>query len=127
MERLPYAGVHLIGFAAVTSVHITILSSPVKHASVTDAVPPLSVALPVHGAPEDIAKPPIGPHELTVVGGTAGCDATCKHPVAIVPATASPTITSLENLNILTRANIETIPRIRPHLLQPGLLTNDSD
>jgi hypothetical protein len=118
IERLPLAGVHLTGLAAVVSVHITIFSAPVKHASLTEAVPSLSVALPVQGAPEDIEKPPIGPHELIVVGGTGGCGATCKHPLAIRPAAASPTIVSLEieltNVKVLAIANIETIPRIRP-------------
>src|ERR1700682_6652953 len=74
------------------------LSAPVKHASLTEAVPSLRVALPVQGAPEDIAKPPIGPHELIVVAGTGGCGATCKHPAIINPS----------------RANIATIPRILP-------------
>jgi hypothetical protein len=110
--------VHLTGFAAVVSVHITILSAPVKHASLTEAVPSLSVALPVQGAPEDIEKPPIGPHEFIVVGGTGGCGATCRHPLAIRPATASPAIISLgnvlENMKMPARANIGTIPRIRP-------------
>src|SRR5258708_114156 len=93
IARLPAAGVHRRGFAAVMSVHITILSAPVKHASLTDAVPSLSVALPVQGAPELIEKPPIGPHELIVVGGTGGCAATCKHPLAIDPAIAIAAIT----------------------------------
>jgi hypothetical protein len=90
--------VHLTGLAAVVSVHITMLSAPVKHASLTEAVPSLSVALPVQGAPEDIAKPPIGPHELIVVAGTGGCGATCKHPAIVNPS----------------KANIATIPRILP-------------
>jgi hypothetical protein len=81
--------VHLTGFAAVVSVHITMLSAPVKHASLTEAVPSLSVALPVQGAPEDIAKPPSGPHELIVVAGTGGCGATCKHPAIVNPSRAS--------------------------------------
>jgi hypothetical protein len=110
--------VHLTGFAAVVSVHITILSAPVKHPSLTEAVPSLSVALPVQGAPEDIEKPPIGPHEFIVVGGTGGCGATCKHPLAIRPATASPAIINLQNVlknvKVLAFANIGTIPRIRP-------------
>jgi hypothetical protein len=106
--------VHLTGFAAVVSVHITILSAPVKHASLTEAVPSLSVALPVHGAPEDIEKPPIGPHELIVVGGTGGCGATCKHPVAINPPTTSAAIINRENAKVLRGAYIGTIPRIRP-------------
>jgi hypothetical protein len=112
IERLPLAGVHLSGFAAVVSVHSTILSAPVKHMSLTEAVPSLSVALPLQGAPEDIEKPPIGPHELIVVGGTGGCGATCKHPAAIKPAIAAPTI----NLAIvgLKKATLETIPRISP-------------
>lgn len=97
---------HLTGFAAVVSVHITILSAPVKHASLTEAVPSLNVALPVQGAPEDIEKPPIGPHELIVVGGTGGCGATCKHPVVIRPATASPAIVDRENVKLLSGANI---------------------
>src|SRR5271166_7041229 len=96
------------------------LSAPVKHASLTEAVPSLRVALPVQGAPEDIEKPPIGPHELIVVGGTGGCDATCKHPVAVNPATISPPIINRENVNPLrganVGANIETIPRILPPL-----------
>ncbi len=112
---------HLTGFAAVVSVHITMLSAPVKQASLTEAVPSLSVALPLQGAPEDIANPPSGPHELTVVGGTGGCDATCKHPDAINPAIASPAIinidsaleSALASADILTSANIGTIPRIR--------------
>lgn len=112
--RLPLAGVHLSGFAAVVSVHITILSAPVKHVSLTEAVPSLSVALPVQGAPEDIAKPPIGPHELTVVGGTGGCGATCKHPAAISPAIAAPATINLESPKILTTANVGTILPIRP-------------
>ena len=113
IERLPLAGVHLIGFAAVVSVHITILSAPVKHASLTEAVPSLSVALPVQGAPEDTVKPPIGPHELIVVGGTGGCGATCKHPLAINPVIAAPTTIDLAIAG-LKNANLETIPRIRP-------------
>jgi hypothetical protein len=100
--------VHLTAFAAVVSVHITIFSAPVKHASETEAVPSLSVALPAQGAPEVIEKPPIGPHELTVVGGTGGCDATCRHPVAINPAAARAAIASLKDV---TFANV---PRIRP-------------
>jgi hypothetical protein len=99
--------VHLTGFAAVVSVHITILSAPVKHTSLTDAVPPLSVVFPLQGAPEDIENPPIGPHELIVVGGTGGCGATCKHPAAINPAIATPAI----NLPTIPLANI---PLIRP-------------
>ena len=91
-------GKMMTGLAAVVSVHITMLSAPVKHASLTEAVPSLSVALPVQGAPEDIAKPPIGPHELIVVAGTGGCGATCKHPAIVNPS----------------RANIATIPRILP-------------
>jgi hypothetical protein len=106
--------VHLSGFAAVVSVHITILSAPVKHASLTEAVPSLSVALPVQGAPEDIEKPPIGPQEFIVVGGTGGCGATCKHPVAIKPAIATLATINLESAQILTSANLGTIPRIRP-------------
>lgn len=94
--------------------HITILSAPVKHASLTEAVPSLSVALPLQGAPEDIAKPPSGPHELIVVDGTGGCGATCKHPLAINAAAASPAIVNLTDVNILTRANIGTISRISP-------------
>ncbi|HVB80972.1 MAG TPA: hypothetical protein VNE82_13625 [Candidatus Binataceae bacterium] len=103
---------HLIGFAAVVSVHITILSVPVKHASLTEAVPSLSVALPLQGTPEDIEKPPIGPHEFIVVGGTGGCDATCKHPLAINPATASAVTVNLGSA--LKSASPATIPRIRP-------------
>jgi hypothetical protein len=105
IERLPLAGVHLSGFAAVVSVHITMLSAPVKHASLTLAVPSLSVARPAHGAPEVIEKVPSGPHELIVVGGTGGCGATCKHPEATNPATAAAAIVNLETANI---------PRIRP-------------
>ena len=115
---------HLTGFAAVVSVHITILSDPVKHASLTDAVPSLSVALPVQGAPEDIEKPPIGPHELIVVGGTGGCEATCKHPGAISnPAAVSPTIIKQENIALLESADIVTLVKMAhasAHLLQPG-------
>ena len=77
----------------MVSVHITMLSAPVKHASLTLAVPSLSVALPAHGAPEVIEKAPSGPHELIVVGGTGGCGATCKHPLAIDPAIAIAAIT----------------------------------
>ena len=76
-------GVHLTGFAAVVSVHITISLVPLKHASLTDAVPSLSVTLPAHGAPEVTENPPSGPHELIEVGGTGGCGATCKHPLII--------------------------------------------
>jgi hypothetical protein len=113
IERLPLAGVHLSGFAAVVSVHSTILSAPVKHMSLTEAVPSLSVALPLQGAPEDIEKPPIGPHELIVVGGTGGCGATCKHPAAIKPAIAAPATINLAIIG-LKKANLETIPRISP-------------
>jgi len=112
--------VHLTGFAAVVSVHITILSAPVKHTSLTDAVPPLSVVFPLQGAPEDIENPPIGPHELIVVGGIGGCGATCKHPAAINPAIATPAI-----INLLT-IPLANIPRIRtPPALY--LITNDSN
>jgi hypothetical protein len=107
------AGVHLSGFAAVVSVHSTILSAPVKHTSLTEAVPSLSVALPLQGAPEVIEKPPIGPHELIVVGGTGGCGATCKHPAAINPAIAAPAISNLAIVGLKT-ATLEIIPRIRP-------------
>jgi hypothetical protein len=89
-------------------VHITILSAPVKHASLTEAVPSLSVARPLQGAPEDIENPPSGPHEFIVVGGAGGCGATCKHPLAINPAIANPAIVNLKS------ATIGTIPRIRP-------------
>jgi hypothetical protein len=113
IERLPLAGVHLSGFAAVVSVHSTILSAPVKHMSLTEAVPSLSVALPLQGAPEDIEKPPIGPHELIVVGGTGGCGATCKHPAAIKPAIAAPATINLAIVGP-KKATLETIPRISP-------------
>jgi hypothetical protein len=81
--------------------------------SLIEAVPSLSVALPLQGAPEDIEKPPIGPHELIVVGGTGGCGATCKHPAAINPTIAAPAIIELTIIG-LKGANLETIPRIRP-------------
>jgi hypothetical protein len=113
IDRLPEAGVHLTGFAAVVSVHITILSAPVKHTSLTVAVPSVSVVLPAHGAPEDIEKPPSGPHELIVVGGTGGCDATCKHPDAINPAIAVPAMVSLARVKILMSAKIATLLHIR--------------
>jgi hypothetical protein len=113
IARLPLAGVHLSGFAAVVSVHSTILSAPVKHTSLTEAVPSLSVALPLQGAPEVIEKPPIGVHELIVVGGTGGCGATCKHPAAINPAIAAPAISDLAIVGLKT-ATLEIIPRIRP-------------
>jgi hypothetical protein len=113
IARLPLAGVHLSGFAAVVSVHSTILSAPVKHTSLTEAVPSLSVALPLQGAPDVIEKPPIGPHELIVVGGTGGCGATCKHPAAINPAIAAPAISNLAIVGLKT-ATLEIIPRIRP-------------
>jgi hypothetical protein len=92
------------------------LSAPLKHASLTLAVPSLSVALPAHGAPEVIEKVPSGPHELIVVGGTGGCGATCKHPEAINPATAAAAVVNLETANI---------PRIRPPP-QPCHMMNDS-
>jgi hypothetical protein len=116
IERLPLAGVHLSGFAAVVSVHMTILSAPVKQASLTSAVPSLSVVLPLQGAPEVIEKPPNGPHELIVVGGTGGCDATWRHPAAVNPATAA----NPRSANLLTSANffasttMAPFPRIRP-------------
>jgi hypothetical protein len=113
IARLPLAGVHLSGFAAVVSVHSTILSAPVKHTSLTEAVPSLSVALPLQGAPDVIEKPPIGPHELIVVGGTGGCGATCKHPAAINPAIAAPAISDLAIVGLKTAA-LEIIPRILP-------------
>src|SRR5580704_3070192 len=34
-------------------------------------------------------KPPSGPHELIVVGGTAGCGCTCRHPAAVINAIAA--------------------------------------
>ena len=108
IERLPLVGVHLSGFAAVVSVHNTILSAPLKHVSLTKAVPSLSVARPLHGAPEVIEKPPIGPQELIVVEGTGGCGATCKHPLAINPASANPETANLKS------ANLGTIPPIHP-------------
>ena len=33
-------------------------------------------------APDDIVKPPSGPHELIEVGGGIGCGCTCRHPAA---------------------------------------------
>jgi hypothetical protein len=44
MVREPDSGLHLTGFGAVVSVHSTMLASPVKHGSLTEAIPPLSVA-----------------------------------------------------------------------------------
>lgn len=93
IDNDPFAGVHRIALGAVISVHITISSLPVKQGSLTVADPPVRVARPAHVAPEDIVKPPIGPHEVIVVGGTGGGDATCKH-----PASATAPITIGENI-----------------------------
>jgi hypothetical protein len=93
IDNDPFAGVHRIALGAVISVHITISSLPVKQGSLTVADPPVRVARPAQVAPEDIVKPPIGPHEVIVVGGTGGGDATCKH-----PASATAPITIGENI-----------------------------
>jgi hypothetical protein len=85
----PLDGVHLIAFGALMSVHITMLSVPVKHGSLTVADPPLSVARPAQAAPDDMVKPPIGLHDVIVVGGTAGGGATCRHPQITSATTAS--------------------------------------
>jgi hypothetical protein len=116
IERLPLAGVHLSGLAAVVSVHITILSAPLKQASLTRAVPSVSVVLPLQGAPDVIEKPPSGPHELIVVGGTWGCGATWRHPAAVSPAAAATAKSAnlLTNANLFANATIATLPRIRP-------------
>ena len=94
----------------MVSVHNTILSAPLKHVSLTKAVPSLSVALPLHGAPEVIEKPPIGPHELIVVerhGRLRRHLQTSGSPsIPQVPAAAD---RRPENVPILG-----TIPRIRP-------------
>ena len=42
--RKPDPGLHWTALAAVVSVHITMLSAPVKHGSLTEARPALSVA-----------------------------------------------------------------------------------
>jgi hypothetical protein len=97
IDKDPFDGVHLIALGAVISVHITMLSVAVKQGSLTVADPPFKVARPAQVAPEDIVKPPIGLHEVIVVGGTGGGDATCKHPLrAIAP--------------IATAENIQRIP-----------------
>jgi hypothetical protein len=80
IDKDPLDGVHLIALGAVISVHITMLSVPLKQGSLTVADPPLRVARPAQVAPEDIVKPPIGPHEVIVVGGTGGAAGTCTHP-----------------------------------------------
>jgi len=53
----------------------------------------VSVACPAQFAPDDIVKPPSGPHELIEVGGGAGSGATCKHPAEIT-TTAATTISN---------------------------------
>jgi hypothetical protein len=74
--RKPLPGMHMTGFAAVVSVHMTILSLPVKHAALTEVSLLLSMAKPAQFDPEVIVKPPNGPQELIVVGGAAGCGCT---------------------------------------------------
>jgi hypothetical protein len=90
IAREPLDGVHEIALGAVISVHITMLSLPVKQESLTVADPPFRVARPAQVAPEDIVNPPIGLHEVMVVGGTGGACGTCKH-----PAIATAKITSV--------------------------------
>jgi len=75
--------------AAVVSVQITTLSVPVKHGSLTEARPALSVAWPAQVDPDDSVKPPLGPQELTVVAGRGGCGCTCKHPAIVAAIRAS--------------------------------------
>jgi hypothetical protein len=93
--------VHLIALGAVISVHITMLSAPVKQGSLTVADPPFKVARPAQVAPEDIVKPPIGLHEVIVVGGTGGGEATCKH-----PARATAPITIGENIQRIPASQV---------------------
>ena len=62
------------------SVHMTMLSLPVKHEALTDISLMLSAAEPAQLEPEVIVKPPMGPQELIVVGGTAGCGCISRQP-----------------------------------------------
>ena len=52
------------------------------HEAVIDISFMLSAAEPAQFDPEVILKPPSGPQELIVVGGTAGCGATSRQPLS---------------------------------------------